>query len=146
MNDIKSDSSRRSSLLFWQRTITNQKKNPEVVPVKTSIFSQSQVYIPIRIFFVILLAIFVLLGIKFRNLPPVVPLYYSLPWGDEQLVSSYYLFILPSSLILLFILNYLVSKFITSTEILLVQILMWATTFSAVLSFVSLVNIILLVS
>lgn len=146
MSETKSDSNRRSSLLFWQRPTNTAKKDSESAPVKNSIFSQPNVYIPVRIFFVILLAIFILLGIQFRNLPPVLPLYYSLPWGDEQLASSYYLFILPSSLVLMFIVNYLVCKFITKSEILLVQILMWTTTFSAVLTLVSLINIILLIS
>lgn len=40
----------------------------------------------------------------FDSLPPQLPLFYSLPWGQSQLVSPQYLYLLPlSSLIILFI-------------------------------------------
>ena len=47
-----------------------------------------------------------LLAWKFINLPPQVPLYYSLPWGSSQLVNSSSLFLLPTiSVVILFIDN-----------------------------------------
>lgn len=47
-----------------------------------------------------------LLAWKFANLPPQVPLYYSLPWGSSQLVNSSSLFLLPTiSVVILFIDN-----------------------------------------
>lgn len=45
-----------------------------------------------------------ILAWKFNSLPPKVPLYYSLPWGESQLVNSSLLFLLPTvSVVILFI-------------------------------------------
>jgi hypothetical protein len=41
---------------------------------------------------VIMIAVFVL---KFRTLPPQIPLFYSLPDSDNQIVDTWYIFILP---------------------------------------------------
>ena len=47
-----------------------------------------------------------LLAWKFIQLPPQVPLYYSLPWGQSQLTNASYLFLLPTiSIVVLFIDN-----------------------------------------
>lgn len=56
------------------------------------IFVNKPFSIPIRIFFIIVTLSFVMLGISLRALPPLIPLYYSLPWGEEQLVRSNQLF------------------------------------------------------
>lgn len=37
-----------------------------------------------------------LLAIYWKSLPPEVPLLYSRPWGQDQLVSPYFLMILPA--------------------------------------------------
>lgn len=45
-----------------------------------------------------------ILAWKFTSLPPQVPLYYSLPWGESQLTNSSSLFLLPTlSVVVLFI-------------------------------------------
>ncbi|MCW1949181.1 MAG: hypothetical protein KIH89_001900 [Candidatus Shapirobacteria bacterium] len=45
-----------------------------------------------------------ILSWKFTLLPPQVPLYYSLPWGDSQLANNSSLFMLPTiSIVILFI-------------------------------------------
>jgi hypothetical protein len=41
------------------------------------------------------------LAIFWKHLPPQVPLLYSLPWGQDQLVSPYYLWLIPTFSILL---------------------------------------------
>jgi hypothetical protein len=42
-----------------------------------------------------------------RTLPPQVPLFYSRPWGEEQLTEPMYLFILPFSAIFWYIISIL---------------------------------------
>ncbi|MDD4106415.1 MAG: hypothetical protein PHX84_00515 [Candidatus Shapirobacteria bacterium] len=44
---------------------------------------------------------------QFGNLPQQVPLYYSLPWGESQLVSASTLFLIPTLSIVLFFVNHL---------------------------------------
>lgn len=41
-----------------------------------------------------------ILAIFYRNLPPLVPLLYTLSWGDEQIVAKPWLFILPGFVVL----------------------------------------------
>lgn len=58
-----------------------------------------------------MLAFFV---IKINVLPPQVPLYYSLPGSDQQVVQVYYIFLLPIfSLLFISINSLLSSKFLT---------------------------------
>lgn len=35
------------------------------------------------------------LAIFYKNLPPLVPLFYTLSWGDDQIVAKPWLFLLP---------------------------------------------------
>jgi len=41
-----------------------------------------------------------ILAIFYRNLPPQVPLLYTLSWGDEQIVTRPWLFLLPGLIIM----------------------------------------------
>lgn len=51
-------------------------------------------------------AVMVLLFLlKFRTMPPQIPLFYSRPWGESQLADYWSIFILPIFLNLLFFLN-----------------------------------------
>lgn len=45
----------------------------------------------IMLIFVVTTAIF--LGLKWATLPPVVPFFYSLPWGEDQLGTPFFLLI-----------------------------------------------------
>ncbi len=59
----------------------------------------------------ILLALFITLFIAiFANfLPPKIPLFYSLPWGDSQLGSKEQLLILPAIIVLITLSNLIIS-------------------------------------
>jgi len=47
---------------------------------------------------------------KFRSLPPQIPLFYSKPLGETQLVDWWFIFLLPLLLDCLYLLNFLVYK------------------------------------
>lgn len=57
------------------------------------------------------LAIFMIVSILlfFRFLPPKLPLFYSLPWGDTQLTTHQQFFIIPASITLITLLNLIIS-------------------------------------
>jgi hypothetical protein len=56
---------------------------------------------------------------KFTVLPPQVPLYYSLPWGEAQLASHSSLFLLPTiSIVVLFIDNLFAVSFFKNLSLL----------------------------
>ena len=40
-----------------------------------------------------------IIGVSYKTLPDQVPLYYSLPWGKDQLAPKYELFIVPVALL-----------------------------------------------
>lgn len=46
----------------------------------------------------------VLIGISYRNLPPLIPLFYSRPWGEEQLINPLALYILPIGIVFWYLL------------------------------------------
>ena len=56
---------------------------------------------------VIMIGLFVL---RFSTLPPQIPLFYSKPWGEDQLADSWMIFLLPIILDLLFVLNNFIYK------------------------------------
>lgn len=64
----------------------------------------------------------IFLGLSWPKLPPQVPLFYSLPWGKEQLAPPVLLWFLPASSSVLVVINlFLVGLF--SSDKLLVRIL-----------------------
>lgn len=48
--------------------------------------------------------------IKKGGLPEKVPFFYSLPWGEEQLAKANFLFLIPLSSLLIFVLNWQISR------------------------------------
>ncbi|HEX6976913.1 MAG TPA: hypothetical protein VF185_00955 [Patescibacteria group bacterium] len=89
-----------------------------------------------------LLIILVILLLQ-PHLPPVVPLFYGLPYGDEQLANTWAL-IIPPFVALAFIgANIFISK--TSKEEFIKQILVGLTVVVTALSAITVLRIILLV-
>jgi len=60
-----------------------------------------------------------ILAIYWRNLPPRIPLLYTLPWGQEQLVNLYFLWLLPLFATLLGIFTNLLAPRIIHDKLLL---------------------------
>lgn len=79
----------------------------------------------------------ILFGWKF--FPPEIPLFYSQPWGQEQLASPLMLFILPGLGLIIFFVNFSISRLVPQGERLIKQIL--ATAFLA-FNFLSLITLI----
>lgn len=56
--------------------------------------------------------------LRFSRLPPQSPLFYSRPWGEDQLVDTWLIFLLPIFLNLLFFLNnYLLKKIYSNNDL-----------------------------
>lgn len=109
------------------------------------IFVNKPFSIPIRIFFIIVTLSFVMLGISLRALPPLIPLYYSLPWGEEQLVRSNQLFIIPFAMLFVFIVNFIFILFIVNKDKFITLLVLWANCFFALIGAITLFKIIVLV-
>ena len=82
----------------------------------------------------------ILIFFYFR-LPPQIPLFYSLPWGEDQLASSNLIFVIPGSVLLIILTNLLAASFF-SEEKLLLRTLGLASAVCAFLSLFALIKII----
>lgn len=88
----------------------------------------------------------VLLVLKWESLPPELPLYYSRPWGDEQIAPRIFVGIFPLISIVFLILNTLLSRMFFYTEHLLSTVLLWSAMLVVILSSIGLIKILFLVS
>ena len=87
-----------------------------------------------------------LLAWKFIQLPPQVPLYYSLPWGQSQLTNASYLFLLPTiSIVILFIDNLFAVSFFKNQP-LLSRFSIITSLLASFFSLYTLINIIFLIA
>jgi hypothetical protein len=77
------------------------------------------------------------------NLPPVVPLFYGLPIGAEQLAPTLELFLTPAAGLIITAINILIS--FISKDIFLKKLLIISGTFISLLLTITLIKIILLV-
>lgn len=84
-----------------------------------------------------------LLGLFWFRLPPQVPLFYSHPWGEEQLANPYFLFIFPASILLISVANLIVTSF--SEEQFLKRTLILTSSLYAFLSLFALARILFIV-
>lgn len=87
-----------------------------------------------------------ILLLRWRLLPPLVPLWYSRPWGIDQLTAPYLLFLLPTASMVLYILNVLVSIYFTAEYLIFTQMLFLSSLIVSLLSFIALVKIVFLVT
>lgn len=131
----------------------NNKKINNLNPGKKFQFTQisdfsknSHIYIPLQIFFLILALSFIIIGIFYRSLPPQIPFYYSLPWGEEQLAQNYYILLLPGFALVIFLVNFIITLLISKKDLLLAQIILWSTCFVALLALITLIRIIVIVT
>lgn len=91
------------------------------------------------------IAIIVLIW-HWNQLPPLVPLWYSKPWGDEQLAHPFWLLVLPGSSIIWYVFTiFFVGKYLKLYRI-FGQILFLAALTVSLLSAITLINIILLMT
>lgn len=88
----------------------------------------------------------ILLFLLYRDsLPSVVPLYYSLPWGEERLAQKDYLLLLPAVSGIVVIINHGIGLLVYKNETVLVRMVAMGTLLFAVLAVMTLYRIIFLV-
>lgn len=87
-----------------------------------------------------------LLVLVWRQLPPEVPLLYSYPYGQTQLVVTWGLWLLPILTLIINIVCLRIAAVVLTTEKLLAQILIWVGSLTSLMATVTLVKIIFLVT
>src|SRR5260221_6378673 len=78
------------------------------------------------------LIIILFLVFNIYSLPPQLPLYYSLPWGDKQLVSLPEFVVLPASIILINLINLAFSSQLHSSQLVIKRTLLVASLIIAI--------------
>lgn len=94
----------------------------------------------------IVLIQFGLLFIKLNNLPPQLPLYYSLPWGESQLASASSVFLLPILSLGILLINQFIATILFLPHRLCSLLLITISLICSLFLFISLWQIISLVS
>ncbi len=83
---------------------------------------------------------------RWQSLPPQVPLWFSRPWGADQLASPYWLFLLPITGIALYGINVFISAYLMTDYLLFTQMLFLSSLIVNILSFFSLIKILFLIT
>jgi hypothetical protein len=99
-----------------------------------------------RVLLFLSVASLVVLVWHWRSLPPLVPLWYSRPWGAERLAHPVWLLMLPASVLVWYGFAIIIATYITREYLIFTQVIILTTLLGAFLSFVTLVKILLLVT
>lgn len=114
----------------------------KLLPTSSSLTNDRYVKIPFLLGLACLLLQLGLLAFVGQHLPPEVPIFYSRPWGKQQLTSKTTLWLLPFSTTLVFILNLALASLAGRQERLLARILIGAGVSFAFLATYTLMKII----
>lgn len=89
---------------------------------------------------------FLVILLSWNKLPSEVPLWYSKPWGQSRLADPLWLFLLPGASIFWYIINSLISIYISKNHLVFSQILYLSALLGSVFSFVTVFMIIWIIS
>ena len=81
---------------------------------------------------------------SWSKLPPQIPLFYSRPWGEDQLVNPYLLPILPGGIIIMVLFSLIAIRFFPEEKF-LSRILIFTTALCSILNFLNLLKIFFLI-
>lgn len=83
---------------------------------------------------------------RWSRLPPLVPLWYSRPWGTDQMAPPVWLFILPLGSLVLYFVNLVIAIYLTADYLIFTQMLFLSSFLVSCLSFITLIKILFLVT
>lgn len=85
--------------------------------------------------------ILILLFLNLNNLPPQLPLFYSLPWGQDQLATLAQFVVLPAIIILVSLTNLFITWQLHSSQLVLKRILYTSSITTALLILITTLKI-----
>jgi hypothetical protein len=92
----------------------------------------------------LLVTYILIVGIFIFRLPPQIPLFYSRPWGTEQLARSSFVFVVFAINLFIIIFNSILSAFFLEKEKLLSYTLMWTIVLYLLLIDITIIKVFLL--
>lgn len=99
----------------------------------------------IQLIFILLSLDFLIFGLVWAKIPPQIPLFYSRPWGEEQLINKNSFIILPLSCLIFVLINLRIASTLFRKEVLLSQILVWSSLVVSILTSIGLLKIMTIV-
>lgn len=92
----------------------------------------------------IILSLMITLFVLFfgENLPPKLPLFYSLPWGENQLGNHQQFLIIPGVIALITLLNLILSWQLHSSQLFFKKILIYSSWLISLILFITFLKII----
>ena len=127
--------------LMSNRTITKRVKKNYNLLLQDSIVRNS-----IIVAFLSIIISVIYLFFMTGHLPSEVPLYYSLPWGQERLAQTLWLLLIPGISFIFFIINIIIVLFSYKTEPVLSRLFAVTVGFVSFLGAYTVIRIILLVT
>ncbi|MBI2611774.1 hypothetical protein HYW54_03460 [Candidatus Gottesmanbacteria bacterium] len=109
----------------------------------SQLWSDTVISRSLKVFLVIEGLFILLLGLFWSDLPPQLPLFYSLPRGTEQLVNTFVFTIIPILSLILMILNLIAGILLFHKYILLSRIIILSGTIVSFILFITFIKIIL---
>lgn len=95
---------------------------------------------------IFILSSYYLVWVNREGFPLAVPLWFSREWGEERLAEPTFLWLLPTTSLVLLVLNFFIWRFFKNREPILFLMILWATPVVSGLLFYALLKIILVVS
>lgn len=109
------------------------------------IFSDRVVLYALILSFLFFLCQIALIGFQYLKLPPVIPLFNSLSWGNERLASTYVIFLVPVVLLIIGVCNFSFAQRFYKKHALLSRMLSYNLLLCTILSVIALIQILFLV-
>lgn len=94
--------------------------------------------------FLIALTLILTILLIFEFLPKKLPLFYSLPWGESQLVSHQQFYIIPASILLIAFINLLILLKLNSSFEFFKKILVFSTIITTIILTITFLKIVLI--
>lgn len=95
----------------------------------------------LKISFILVGLSFLILAFFWKKLPPKAPLFYTKPWGEEQLAKDYFLWLLPGLSLIFTLLNWQIANLLFKNQLFLSQLIIWGNVTVCLLSSITLVRI-----
>ncbi len=83
---------------------------------------------------------------RWNRMPPLIPLWYSRPWGADQLAPPVWLFILPIGSLCIYFINLVIGMYVTAEYLIFTQMLFISSFVVNFLSFVTLLTVIFIIT
>jgi len=111
-----------------------------------TLFSHPRTVILVKISLIMVGLSWTLYGIFYQFMPPLIPLFFSRPWGQSQLVPKKLFILLPAAITMLFFINLRLASITLKKETLMAVLILTAYIISSLLGLNTLIRLLILLT